>query len=519
MAQKLVESQHNEPDFTENVTEKKKKNEAFNIFRSNLKSATYEPVLFLYQLCYMITIATSQNVMLEKACRVDLDLGNNICTSLRLQNQSESLKHHEEILQKYVAPSVTLRTYTILTVPCILLLLTGFFSDNTGYRKVIPMIQIVAQMLICVNNLVQVYFMKETGLFFFVAAEALLEGLGGGYASVQMTAFSYMAKVTSVEERTFRIGLLYFSHSVSMPVGLAIVGPLLKHYGYYWCYSLSGCLNFINLMYNLYWIKEAKRSIEQKQHDRRGFVYFVRLYFTFSNVKETLRVVFKDGPNNRRVRIFIMLGIVSVLFGPMYGELSVIYMSTRYRFGWDELQFSIYQTYNFIIHTLGTVFSLVVFSKILKWHDSLLGIISTTSKIIGCFVYCFAATAMVFYMAPLVEILNGTSLLAMRSIMSKVVTPDELGKVNSIFGLTENLMPLIYVPLYTTVYTHTMEVLPGAVYLMGAGLSVPAVAVFVWLLCEHRREVRRLKKEERGVMEPLNRDAEISFNIDNKEAG
>ncbi|XP_047986532.1 uncharacterized protein LOC125226575 isoform X2 [Leguminivora glycinivorella] len=473
MAQKLVESQHNEPDFTENVTEKKKKNEAFNIFRSNLKSATYEPVLFLYQLCYMITIATSQNVMLEKACRVDLDLGNNICTSLRLQNQSESLKHHEEILQKYVAPSVTLRTYTILTVPCILLLLTGFFSDNTGYRKVIPMIQIVAQMLICVNNLVQVYFMKETGLFFFVAAEALLEGLGGGYASVQMTAFSYMAKVTSVEERTFRIGLLYFSHSVSMPVGLAIVGPLLKHYGYYWCYSLSGCLNFINLMYNLYWIKEAKRSIEQKQHDRRGFVYFVRLYFTFSNVKETLRVVFKDGPNNRRVRIFIMLGIVSVLFGPMYGELSVIYMSTRYRFGWDELQFSIYQTYNFIIHTL----------------------------------------------APLVEILNGTSLLAMRSIMSKVVTPDELGKVNSIFGLTENLMPLIYVPLYTTVYTHTMEVLPGAVYLMGAGLSVPAVAVFVWLLCEHRREVRRLKKEERGVMEPLNRDAEISFNIDNKEAG
>ncbi|XP_061728983.1 proton-coupled folate transporter-like [Cydia pomonella] len=445
MAESLVKSHHNDSNNTENCRLEKKNIDAFKIFLSKLQTATYEPVVFLYQTCYMITIATSQNVMLEKACRVNLNLGDDICTSLRLQNQSESLKHHEEILQKYVAPSVTLRTYTILSVPCILLLLTGFFSDNTGYRKIIPMIQIVAQMLICVNNLVQVYFMKGTGLYFFVAAEALLEGLGGGYASVQMTAFSYVAKVTSVEERTFRIGLLYFAQSVAVPVGLAIGGPLLKHYGYYWCYSLSGCLNLINFMYNLYWIKEAKRSIEQKQHDGRGFVYFLRLFFDFTNIRETVRVVFKRGPNNRRIRICIMLAIVSILYGPAYGELSVIYMSTRYRFGWDELQFSIYQTYNFVTHTLGTVFSLVVFSKILKWHDSLLGIISTISKIVGSCVYCFAATATIFYIASMVEILNGTSLLAMRSIVSKVVDPEELGKVNSIFGLTENLMPLIFV--------------------------------------------------------------------------
>ncbi|XP_063379508.1 lysosomal proton-coupled steroid conjugate and bile acid symporter SLC46A3-like [Cydia fagiglandana] len=517
MAENLVKPYHNEPDNSENCRLKKKKKYEIKKFRWNLKTATYEPVVFIYQVCYMIIIGTSQNVMLEKACRVNLDLGDDICTSLRLQNQSENLKHHEEILQKYVAPSVTLRTYTILSVPCILLLLTGFFSDNTGYRKIIPMIQIVAQMLICVNNLVQVYFMKETGLYLFVAAEALLEGLGGGYACVLMTAFSYMAKVTSVEDRTFRIGLLYFSHSVAIPVGLAIGGPLLKHCGYYWCYSLSGCLSLINFMYNLYWIKEAKRSIEQKQHDGRGFLYFLRLFFDFTNIRETVRVVFKKGPSNRRVRICIMLAIVGVLFGPAYGELAVIYMSTRYRFGWDELQFSIYQTYNFVIHTLGTVFSLIVFSKILKWHDSLLGIISTISKIVGSFVYCFAATATIFYMAPLVEILNGTSLLAIRSIMSKLVAPDELGKVNSIFGLTENMMPLIYVPLYTTVYTHTMEVLPGAVFLVGASLSLPAVAVFFWLFYEHRIEVRRLKKEEIGVTELLNGAVE-PLNKDNHEA-
>lgn len=53
------------------------------------------------------------------------------------------------------------------------------------------------------------------------------------------------------------------------------------------------------------------------------------------------------------------------------------------------------------------------------------------------------------------------------------------GKVNSIVGLTENLMPLLYVPLYAKVYTATMEVLPGAVFLMGASMTLPAVFVFM----------------------------------------
>ncbi|XP_063531905.1 lysosomal proton-coupled steroid conjugate and bile acid symporter SLC46A3-like isoform X2 [Cydia strobilella] len=276
-------------------------------------------------------------------------------------------------------------------------------------------------------------------------------------------------------------------------------------------------MHILNTIYFIYKIKDPNRTKEQKKHDGRGFFYFLRLFFDFTNIKETVRVVFKNGPNNRRMRICILLGTVSILFGPMYGEIAVLYMSTRYRFGWDELQFSIYQTYNFVTHTIGTVFSLVVFSKILKWHDSMLGIISTTSKLFGSFIYCFAPTPTIFYIAPLVEILNGTSLLAVRSIMSKLVAPDELGKVNSIFGLTENLMPLIYVPLYTTVYTHTMEILPGAVFLMGACMSIPAIAVFFWLLYEHRKGVRRTKKEENGVTKPLNGAVEIPLNIVNTE--
>lgn len=84
--------------------------------------------------------------------------------------------------------------------------------------------------------------------------------------------------------------------------------------------------------------------------------------------------------------------------------------------------------------------------------------------------------------APIVEILNGTSFIAMRSIASKLVSSDELGKVNSLFGVAEALVPLIYSPLYAAVYAATMDTLPGAFFLLGGAMTVPAVIIFLLVL-------------------------------------
>lgn len=92
---------------------------------------------------------------------------------------------------------------------------------------------------------------------------------------------------------------------------------------------------------------------------------------------------------------------------------------------------------------------------------------------------------------------NGTSFIAMRSIASKLVPSDELGKffeffvvqffkevcvlsgkINSLFGVCEALMPLVYGPMYSIVYKETMEVMPGAFFLLGGILTAPAVGIF-----------------------------------------
>ncbi|XP_045446546.1 solute carrier family 46 member 3-like [Melitaea cinxia] len=290
------------------------------------------------------------------------------------------------------------------------------------------------------------------------------------------------------------MGLINFSVTVGFPIGMGLSGILLKILGYYGCFGIVSSLHFINLVYTVFILKDPERTHEQKLHDGKGFIYNFRLFFDFKNIKDTFRVMFKKDANNSRWRVSILVLVVCLLFGPIHGEVSVMYISTRYRFNWDEVNFSLFQAYNMVTHTIGTIFSITVFSKYLGWHDSVLGIISTISKIAASFIYCFAPNAKIFFIAPVVDILNGTSLLALRSTASKLVSPDEFGKINSIFALAENITPLLYVPLYTKVYVATMETLPGALFLVGSSMTLPALAVFIWLFVEHRKIQRKQTK-------------------------
>lgn len=80
---------------------------------------------------------------------------------------------------------------------------------------------------------------------------------------------------------------------------------------------------------------------------------------------------------------------------------------------------------------------------------------------------------------PLVEVFNGTSFIAMRSIATKLVGSDEFGKVNSLFGVVSALVPVVYTPMYASVYIATLHILPGAFFLLGGAMTMPAVGIFM----------------------------------------
>lgn len=228
------------------------------------KNITLEPSLAMFVISAMIVMTASQNLNLDKACRVNLNYSEEICHSLRMQ-EVDSQNEYERETQKLLARALSWRTYLSATIPCILALFVGSFSDRTGHRKFFMMVSIAGQLLIGINNMIHVYFFNELPLEALIFSEALIEGFTGGWCICFLTAFAFISTITTDEMRTFRLGLVSFSVTVAFPIGMGVSGILLKKIGYYGCYGLTSSLQFLNLMYLVFVVRDPKRNKEQKK--------------------------------------------------------------------------------------------------------------------------------------------------------------------------------------------------------------------------------------------------------------
>ncbi|CAF4900915.1 unnamed protein product [Pieris macdunnoughi] len=460
---------------------------------------TVEPILAGYVMPSVLSALATQNLYLEKACRVNLAFDHHICDALT-KRDTANYTFEEEAVQTLVASVAGWKTVLQSFLPCGILIFLGAYSDRVGQRKICMLLPIIGEFLTSIGLIVNTYFFYELPVEVAAVTEAIFPALTGGWFTMFMGVFSFIAEVTTEDQRTLRIGIVNLFYSLGVPVGAALSGILVRKIGLYGVFSLSASLYVLSFLYAFFRIKEVKR-INTSVKPTNNCCEWLRDFFDTRYVKDTIMVAFKNGPNRRRLRVIMLVIVLCVVIGPIYGEMSVMYLFTRYRFNWNEVDFSMFSTYAMCTSLVGTLFSVGVFSHVLKFDDAIIGVISCTSKILSGFMYAFATKSWHMYIAPLVEVFNGTSFIAMRSMVSKLVDKDELGKVNSFFGVAEAMMPLVYAPMYTTVYTATIKTFPGAFFLLGGGLTIPAVLIFLWLYLANKKFL---------AIETSNKDKEVN---------
>lgn len=451
---------------------------------------TVEPILACYVMPSVLSALATQNLYLEKACRVNLGFEHHICDALT-RRETANYTYYEEEVQKLVASVAGWKTVLQSFLPCGILIFIGAYSDRVGQRKFCMLLPIIGEFLTSIGLMVNTYFFDELPVEVAAVTEAIFPALTGGWFTMFMGVFSYIADITTEDQRTLRIGVVNLFYSLGVPVGAALSGILVRKIGLYGVFALSASLYILSFLYGYWRIKEVKKPVSDVVI-ASNWCQWLREFFDTRYVKETILVAFKKGPQQRRLRVIMLVIVLCVVIGPIYGEMSVMYLFTRYRFNWNEVDFSVFSTYAMCTSLIGTLFSVGIFSQVLKYDDAIIGVISCTSKILSGFMYAFAVTTWQIYIAPIIEIFNGTSFIAMRSMVSKLVDKEELGKVNSLFGVAEAMMPLVYAPMYTTIYGATIKSFPGAFFLLGGGLTVPAVLIFIWLYMVGKREDKKV---------------------------
>jgi len=209
--------------------------------------------------------------------------------------------------------------------------------------------------------------------------------------------------------------------------------------------------------------------------------------FNKQHIVDAVMSVFKKRPGNDRKKLLLLLLCHSLVMAPMFGEGAVSYLFSIYKFSWDAGAYSVFMTYKMIVGFLGNFVSMALLTSALKLTDPTIGIISCFSSLVASFMFAFAQSPTIMYLAPLVSILSGTIMSIARSLIFKIVPGSETGKINSFIGSLESLTPLAIAPAYSLLYTATFEYLPGAFFLLSAVFMVPPILVYTWLLSEDRK--------------------------------
>ncbi|XP_039748840.1 proton-coupled folate transporter-like isoform X2 [Pararge aegeria] len=386
---------------------------------------TIEPVLMTYVVPGVLARLATQNLNLDKACRVNLKYGDKVCNAL-IAKEGTMYQKEELLIQELIASMEAWKNFILTAIPSLLILFIGAWSDRTGNRKICVLLPIVGDLLMCLSNILNAYYFYELPVEVTMFFEALFPAITGGWITTYMGAFSYISEISSEETRTFRVGVANLCLTAGGPIGTALSGILLKHIGYYGVFTISSLLFCFSICHGFFYIKDPERPKTVKKEDEIGIQGFLKSFFDVKHVKDTLAVAFKQGPNRRRIKSILVLCSIAFIYGPAYGEFTVRYLFTRYRFNWDALKYSFYNTFYICIHALGALISISIFSRKWKWGDATLGLISSCSKIVGGLATGLSRNSLHMYIAVSIEMFNATSFTALRSISSKLASTDEL---------------------------------------------------------------------------------------------
>ncbi|XP_037803528.1 proton-coupled folate transporter-like [Penaeus monodon] len=485
----------------------------WQILLAALRSISVEPVMLLDGVAYSNMVVLVENLQMDKVCRVNLNHSAEVCGNL-----SEHKAVRDEMTREV---SVFAMYNGIITsiIPLFFILFMGAWSDKYG-RKTPLLVATLGHLLYALGYLVN--SAVEAWPVEYLLFVALLDSLGGGTVSFLTAANSYMSDVTTEEARTSRLGLANSIWFLGGPIGTFIGTYIYKAGGYQVLFGTSLSMYLVSCAYIIFLlpeshgpfanVKKLEKILEPKQSLRLResivWVYGIekdkkRDLMHTESVRERARKIslvqmVKDFFNPRRfvdsfrctlkkreghVRIYILLLIFSNLLRKL-GRGAYMYLFTRHVLHWQASDYGIWVTYKNLLATLGSLVAVPVLSAGLKVSDNVLAMVGALSSVFDYILYGLVSEETYFFMwlAPLAALLVNSCAIAIRAMLSKYVSSDEVGKVSAVLGALDGIMPMISFSLYTAVYHSTVEVFPGAQFFFGASSNVLMALIFIFVM-------------------------------------
>ncbi|XP_059055159.1 proton-coupled folate transporter isoform X2 [Achroia grisella] len=457
--------------------------------------------MFLYMMAYMITSVIEQTFYVYQACTVNHGYSSEICYNI---------SNYEDVNEKVQITVSTFHQWNGIAshvVPLILAFFLGSYSDKRG-RKFILLAGLVGKLYFSAS--ITLNALKAWPVEYVIYTAAFPSALTGADLAIFAGCFAYIADVTSVKNRTLRVGILDVVYLSTMPTGVAIGNILYKNVvnrSFAAMFAINTSLMVLATLYCLIFLEWQTRP-EQKSLREANVNNVITDFFDFNNIKRTVITLTKKRHNNRRLYLWFLL-ISMAFYTFQRDERPVMYLYTSKVFKWDATDFSNFRTYLSAAYVLAMLFGIPIMTKLLKWRDTLIIMLGATCHMGGHLAYALATSGELMYVGATIAALGPCVAPLIRSMASKVLPAAERGVAYAFLSVMENAVAMFASIIYSQLYKATLntEYINSIFYLT---MSTQAVVFILTLIIDMMLKGKKIEsltdQEEKHIAERESRD-------------
>ncbi|XP_071792849.1 proton-coupled folate transporter-like [Asterias amurensis] len=340
----------------------------------------------------------------------------------------------------------------------------------------------------------------------FLLIGSLGLGASGGQVIIMATAVSYIADITTTEERVKRVGLADGALFIASVISLFSSGLLLDAHLYSLLFTLMIVLFLCGILYTLVCLNETRplesenSAVQEtdpllggcgepndggdlahapRDHDG-GVGGFCSACCSVDLVLRSFVVAVRKRPGRRR--LVIILVMVAFLVNQVafvgFQNVFVLYAS-KAPFKWSPLMIG-----SLIgVIAIANAIALLVFLPCLRWahvNNNVIVILVLLSISISCGLFSIARTTTAIWLAAMPTFVFGLVPAIYKGLTTMLVPGDETGSVVALLMNMDAIATLCAALIFDNLYPATLHILNGTVsFLTASGLFFLELCVFL----------------------------------------
>lgn len=456
-------------------------------FLNIILMARLEIFLGLYLLARFMTGTPIQDLLLQKACRNYLHYNSSICDHI-----DDVSGDYKKASEKVASVVVMLRAIVSLSPSAIIAIFIGPWCDKYGYKM--PLLTAnVGYMLSTLLMLVTVYHM-ELPLYVNIIA-SIPDGLSGGFITVFTAIYSQATVTTESKSRRLRFFALSLAMSITSPLAGFTGGRIYGAFG--WAMVLYVSLAIAILAH--LWAIFAIRDLVRAEHAQDGLREKIVNLFQLKNLSEGLMTCLKPRANRGRDQLWCCFGSICCIVFDI-ATLSISYLFVRQMYSWSVTYYTTVNSVSAIATTALNVPIIYLFTRVLKTSDPAMALVGSCFSVCQMIILGLAFKPWLYFLQCVVGVPVFLGHVGIRTHLSKLLEPDEVGKVFSFLASFDALLPVAGEVIYTGIFNFSIGFLPGLPYLVTAGISLISVGLLSFCVKMTRDSIayQEMSKSEDG---------------------